>query len=112
MRFVCIDQTNSAERAQQVGMMREIYTEADKVLIWLRKKEEKTIVALKLIIQARYLFQDDPILGDEGEMWPSSVTKGYEKFYAAAGRISIQRITPQLNQGRGFPPGTRKTGPL
>ncbi len=32
---VCIDQSNPTERAHQVGFMREIYQEAERVIIWL-----------------------------------------------------------------------------
>ncbi|CBF81783.1 hypothetical protein AN5504.2 [Aspergillus nidulans FGSC A4] len=39
---VCIDQTNFAERSHQVGMMRQIYASAKRVVIWLGEADQES----------------------------------------------------------------------
>lgn len=39
---LCIDQTNLAERSEQVGMMRSIYQKAQLVISWLGPQDETT----------------------------------------------------------------------
>ncbi|KAL4821935.1 heterokaryon incompatibility protein-domain-containing protein [Aspergillus spinulosporus] len=39
---VCIDQTNLTERSHQVGMMRQVYTSAKRVVIWLGEADEES----------------------------------------------------------------------
>lgn len=36
---ICINQQNDTERSQQVGLMRRIYSQASKVVIWLRSRK-------------------------------------------------------------------------
>jgi hypothetical protein len=45
---VCIDQSNLAERASQVGHMRTIYRNAARVLVWLGRQEERSELAFPL----------------------------------------------------------------
>jgi hypothetical protein len=46
---VCIDQGNLKERGEQVKIMRQIYTRAERVLVWLGPEDNETPVALKAI---------------------------------------------------------------
>ena len=53
---VCINQDNLEERASQVRLMREIYTRASSVVVWVGDGDEKTSRAIATIeaIQGRY----------------------------------------------------------
>ena len=47
---MCIDQTNMEERNHQVGMMRDVYTTAESVIVWLgpaRHREDLAFVLTK-----------------------------------------------------------------
>ena len=44
---ICIDQTNNVERAQQVAIMSEIYSNSDGNLIYLGEGDQKSIMALR-----------------------------------------------------------------
>ncbi|KAK3304996.1 heterokaryon incompatibility protein-domain-containing protein [Chaetomium strumarium] len=46
---ICIDQSNSSERAQQVALMHEIYTKASSVIAWVSEEDEYTVPALRFI---------------------------------------------------------------
>ena len=46
---VCIDQSNVAERESQVGLMRKIYQQAIRVVIWLGTSGPKTELAFELV---------------------------------------------------------------
>lgn len=46
---VCIDQKNTKERGQQVERMRDIYTLAERVVVWLGAEEQNSTYALQLI---------------------------------------------------------------
>lgn len=46
---VCINQIDIAERGQQVSMMREVYSKAERVLAWLGEDEGTTESALRSI---------------------------------------------------------------
>lgn len=45
---ICIDQTNNAEKNQQIGLMRRIYRNANRVIIWLDDIEEPWKVRMML----------------------------------------------------------------
>ncbi|KAJ4990452.1 heterokaryon incompatibility protein [Stagonosporopsis vannaccii] len=51
--MLCIDQANNAERNHQVQLMREIYSKASRVIVWLgdTKASGKRMTALNAIIQ-------------------------------------------------------------
>jgi hypothetical protein len=46
---ICIDQENIPERNQQVQIMRDIYHQAEKVLIWLGEEEDDSDLAMNFI---------------------------------------------------------------
>lgn len=46
---VCIDQKNTKERGQQVERMRDIYTLADRVVVWLGAEGQNSTYALQLM---------------------------------------------------------------
>lgn len=46
---LCIDQSNAAEKSEQVAFMGEIYKEAERVIVWLGTDEENDREAFKVI---------------------------------------------------------------
>jgi hypothetical protein len=46
---ICINQDDHGERSQQVGIMRQIYKQAKKTLVWLGPETEDTATAFELI---------------------------------------------------------------
>jgi hypothetical protein len=55
---LCIDQANLEERASQVNIMRKIYKEADKVLVWLGPRAENSDLALNLLQKLSSIRED------------------------------------------------------
>jgi hypothetical protein len=55
---ICIDQSSLEERNQQVGMMRYIYNNATRVIVWLGPSSEDRIKALKLVSELDEHFCD------------------------------------------------------
>lgn len=53
---ICIDQSNIPERAEQVRLMRKIYSKARSVLIWLGEEDSHTIPAYNMIDRVRKLW--------------------------------------------------------
>ncbi len=50
---VCIDQENLKERGEQVKIMKQIYTRAARVLVWLGPEDDETPVALQTITKLK-----------------------------------------------------------
>ena len=50
---ICMDQDNKAEKSQQLTMMSRIYSEADRVCVWLGKSTGKTHLAFELMSKIR-----------------------------------------------------------
>lgn len=50
---VCIDQENAKERGEQVEIMKQIYTRAARVLVWLGPEGDETPVALQTITKLK-----------------------------------------------------------
>ncbi|KAF5537201.1 hypothetical protein FNAPI_11487 [Fusarium napiforme] len=46
---ICIDQANIHERNHQVGLMRQIYTSATKVYVWLGQEDENSNIAMRFV---------------------------------------------------------------
>lgn len=46
---ICIDQSDTIERAHQVGIMRDIYESASKVLVWLGAKSQEGVNAISAV---------------------------------------------------------------
>jgi hypothetical protein len=44
---ICINQADPGERGQQIQLMREIYSQAKKVLVWLGKEQDDSSLALR-----------------------------------------------------------------
>lgn len=47
---ICIDQANIHERNHQVGLMRQIYTSATKVYVWLGQEGENSNIAMRFVV--------------------------------------------------------------
>jgi Heterokaryon incompatibility protein (HET) len=90
---ICINQDDDRERAEQVGIMRNIYTHAKSVLVWLgRCDDEKRLTsALDLIHRALQEYR-----------------KGHKKW--SKGKkdgpfvVHAEVLTRENNKARGFPP--------
>lgn len=48
---VCIDQTNTSERSDQVGLMRKIYGQAQEVVVWLGVRSDDSDVAMDHLVR-------------------------------------------------------------
>ena len=46
---ICINQSNVAERELKVGLMRDIYQQAEGVVIWLGLRKPKTELAFEFL---------------------------------------------------------------
>ncbi|KAH6672909.1 heterokaryon incompatibility, partial [Halenospora varia] len=46
---ICIDQSNVLERNHQVRLMKQIYTTADNVFIWLRREADNSDLAMSFL---------------------------------------------------------------
>jgi Heterokaryon incompatibility protein (HET) len=55
---VCINQTNPQERTAQVGIMKNIYSKSDHVVIWLGKDTDDDETAFAILEQYRKLFAE------------------------------------------------------
>ncbi|KAI0965288.1 heterokaryon incompatibility protein-domain-containing protein [Xylaria arbuscula] len=49
---VCINQSNVAERSHQVGIMRDIFAKAERVVIFLGQHNEELVEAMQALVQA------------------------------------------------------------
>lgn len=56
---ICIDQSNSQERASQVCMMQEIYTRAKSVVVWLGENTSKVSAAMTVMSTIAERFHND-----------------------------------------------------
>jgi hypothetical protein len=63
---LCINQSNSAEKSQQVPMMGNIYQSARSVFVWLGEEADDSDVALSFIPQVTDLSKFDRIIQDQG----------------------------------------------
>lgn len=54
---ICIDQSNAKERTQQVALMREIYTRASQVIVWLGTATEHTVPAFRLLFGLAEIYE-------------------------------------------------------
>lgn len=60
---ICINQESEDEKSQQVGIMKQIYEKADKVIIWLGKMADEHRAAFKVL---------------EMFKWSTDMNKGYQ----------------------------------
>jgi hypothetical protein len=70
---VCIDQKNTKERGQQVERMRDIYTLAARVVVWLGVEEQNSTYALQLMSTLSSKIEVDWLLA---AMKPSMLGEG------------------------------------
>jgi hypothetical protein len=54
---ICINQKNIEERAQQVTLMREIYSRASRVIAWLGPATQQTVPAFRLLFGLAELYE-------------------------------------------------------
>ncbi|KAL5321352.1 hypothetical protein ACEPPN_009308 [Leptodophora sp. 'Broadleaf-Isolate-01'] len=64
---ICIDQSNTQERQQQVSRMKEIYSCASKVTVWMGEDDTLAICACKLVGLILHLPQNHPELAADPE---------------------------------------------
>jgi hypothetical protein len=83
---ICIDQCNVSERSQQVGIMRQIYKQAKKTLVWLGPETADTARAFELIPYLLAVFEEAfqgkprPIRLDPRILGHPSILRVYEQF--------------------------------
>jgi hypothetical protein len=70
---ICIDQTNMQERNHQVQMMRQIYSNAELVLVWLGETDEKEYghVAMDYLVKRKPLQTEGGALKEFWRPWQS-----------------------------------------
>ncbi|KAI8938742.1 hypothetical protein NX059_004609 [Plenodomus lindquistii] len=56
---ICIDQTNDTERGEQVGLMKEIYSKASGVIVWLGPSTPRLAAAVDIMNDISRRFQHD-----------------------------------------------------
>jgi hypothetical protein len=64
---ICINQVDIPERNRQVQMMRNIYANAGKVLVWLGEPTEESSTAIHLLEDLSGLFKDQNIFNPDAE---------------------------------------------
>lgn len=62
---ICIDQADTLERSQQVLIMRDIYANADKVIVWLGEGSENSGIAMHILEDFSSGFVDYETFGYE-----------------------------------------------
>jgi Heterokaryon incompatibility protein (HET) len=78
---ICINQSSVAERGFQVKLMRDIYRQADGVVIWLGPKKPKTGLAFELLRSlepsgiGNLLFGTQPMTGREHQLQNEVIDK-------------------------------------
>jgi hypothetical protein len=78
---ICINQSSVAERELQVKLMRDIYQQADGVVIWLGPKKPKTGLAFELLRSLEpsgigdSLFGTQPMTGREHQLQNEVIDK-------------------------------------
>ncbi|KAI8298695.1 ATP-dependent RNA helicase [Colletotrichum sp. SAR11_240] len=81
---ICINQTSAQDKAQQVPMMAEVYAKAEKVVVWLGRKQETTRLVLESS-HATQLAYGDERYGDRDSKWGQPVSGyGNDTEYLAA----------------------------
>jgi len=76
---ICIDQGNIDERGEQVGFMGDIYSNADRVIVWLGKEDNDTREAVTLISAIARAFKK---AREESETTPSTFPFNDPRLYA------------------------------
>ena len=64
--FICIDQSNVAERSEQVSLMAQIYGNAERVCVWLGEGDDRSNRALNFITNRVLKLQDFDRLVKDG----------------------------------------------
>ena len=75
---ICIDQNNSAEKAGQVGMMRDIYAQASRVLVWLGQSDRDIREAMAFVDKAPSLSYPYPV---EAKVFKAGLAKVFERSW-------------------------------
>ncbi|CAI6332426.1 unnamed protein product [Periconia digitata] len=85
---ICIDQTNTTERDEQVPQMKSIYNGASSVIIWLGEKSEDSNRALDFM---HFLRNMDKEVVDREELRAILLDKKYERDSEAFKRFFLRR---------------------
>ncbi|KUJ10875.1 uncharacterized protein LY89DRAFT_739856 [Mollisia scopiformis] len=96
---LCINQDDLAERSQQVMLMRDIYSVAHRVVVWLGEDNGQAAEALAIIKKAAnfYLFETNtPLSRLSTELWPESDKIKYDPMFPEREANSIFRGFPTL----------------
>jgi hypothetical protein len=74
--FICINEDDLDERAQQVSFMKDVYSRAKKVIVWLGKSRENTATAASWFPRAATYYQEAPSLEDVKAQVSTAQSKG------------------------------------
>jgi hypothetical protein len=86
---ICIDQGNIDERGEQAGLMGDIYSNADRVIVWLGKEDDGTREAVALISAIVQAFK---MVQEESAMTPRTFLFNDPRLY-----VHTDPITPPLD---------------
>lgn len=75
---ICIDQKNSTEKTHQVGMMRDIYAQASRVLVWLGQSDKDIREAMAFVDKAPSLSYPYPV---EAKVFKAGLVKIFERSW-------------------------------
>ena len=75
---ICIDQNNATEKACLVGMMREIYAQASRVLVWLGQSDRDIREAMAFVEKAPSLSYPYPV---EAKVFKVGLAKIFERSW-------------------------------
>lgn len=76
---ICIDQSNIQERTQQVNLMRHIYANAHRVLVWLGESDRDINKAIKFIADLKFLPET---LEEDTPAFYAPVSRGLVKLFS------------------------------
>ncbi|EPE32089.1 hypothetical protein GLAREA_12171 [Glarea lozoyensis ATCC 20868] len=84
---ICIDQNNIQERGHQVKLMKEVYSNAQLVVIWLGEEAENSDMAFELIKAVQPLLATDRPPRSEAILQESQVTEPGSMQWQALGKL-------------------------
>jgi hypothetical protein len=93
---ICIDQSDVAERSQQVSIMKEIYTCAYRVAIWLGDEDESTMSAFSFIYQVAHEFKKATGVDSRDVVGPDGIN------------VSVEKVREFYNPGDNIEPARRE----
>ena len=92
---VCIDQQNLDERARQVRLMRQIYSQAETVHVWIGEETANTEAGVELLHRTAKAVQDLPHDLTAGTSYPELKAMGLPHMFDSTWKAVAEIITRQ-----------------